>query len=381
LLGQDGELSLHPNDLDGADRYNYLLEVRRLATALLVGQWQATQLSSQELSAGESRAAAAFELAYAYAEEIAVLTGDRERAAEFDGGIVFDDLLERATEDRDARADLAELTVLEGDTRRLVRGPVDGDDPENVYLEPAPLVWTLLPEVLTTYQTTLKSPPPSSYFAIKDVAREIGSGVASRARMRLIVLVEGETRSPDDDLLLEVKELGDSGVRPAVFTDVSADSVTERIQLATDVCFGGDGAAPLWGTSRMAGLNVQVRLESKAEKSFRVTRLIEELGTPAAVADLGRTLGRALAQVHAGTEPLEPGTLMRLQAALQRDPEGFAKEQAAAAQVMAEAVLADHARFVDALETLGPTLGLSPRPEDALRGEAADLVGDPPEKP
>jgi hypothetical protein len=72
---------------------------------------------------------------------------------------------------------------------------------------------------------------------------------------------------------------------------------------------------------------------------------------------------------------------MRLQAALQRDPEGFAKEQAAAAQVMAEAVLADHARFVDALETLGPTLGLSPRPEDALRGEAADLVGDPPEKP
>ena len=66
---------------------------------------------------------------------------------------------------------------------------------------------------------------------------------------------------------------------------------------------------------------------------------------------------------------------------MQSDPEGFADEQAQAAQVMAEGVFADHARFVDALATLGPTLGLSPRAEDALRGEAGELAGDPPELP
>jgi hypothetical protein len=381
LLGRSGELSLQPNDLDGADRYNYLLEVRRLATALLVGQMQAQQLSTLKQPVSEPEPDAAFALAYAYAEEIAVLAGDEERAGELSPGVVFEDLLERATEDRDARAELAELTVIEGDQRRLLRGPVDNDDPENVYLEPAPLVWELLPDVLMNYRTTLQAPPPAGYFAIKDVVREIGSGVASRARLRLIVLVEGESGSNDDDLLLEVKELGDSGVRPAVFTDVSADSVTERIQLATEVCFAGKDAAPLWGTSSLAGLNVQVRLESKAEKSFRVARLIEELGTPSAIADLGRLLGRALARIHAGTEQLEPGTLARLQAAMQSDPEGFADEQAQAAQVMAEGVFADHARFVDALATLGPTLGLSPRAEDALRGEAGELAGDPPELP
>ncbi len=380
LLGRSGELSLQPNDLDGADRYNYLLEVRRLATALLVGQMQAQQLSTLK-QPSEPEHDAAFALAFAYAEEIAVLTGGQERAGELSPGVVFEDLLERATEDRDARAELAELTVLEGDQRRLLRGPVDEDDPENVYLEPAPLVWELLPDVLMNYRAMLQAPPPAGYYTIKDVAREIGSGVASRARLRLIVLVEGESSSNDDDILLEVKELGDSGVRPAVFTDVSADSVTERIQLATEVCFTGEDAAPLWGTSSLAGLNVQVRLESKAEKSFRVARLIEELGTPSAIADLGRTLGRALARIHAGTEQLEPGTLARLQAAMQSNPEGFADEQAQAALVMAEGVFADHARFVDALATLGPTLGLSPRAEDALRGEAGELAGDPPELP
>jgi uncharacterized protein (DUF2252 family) len=47
---------------------------------------------------------------------------------------------------------------------------------------------------------------PSTYFTIKDVAHRIHSGIGSAGVDVLYVLVEGETASPDDDVLLEVKE-------------------------------------------------------------------------------------------------------------------------------------------------------------------------------
>jgi uncharacterized protein (DUF2252 family) len=47
---------------------------------------------------------------------------------------------------------------------------------------------------------------PSTYFTIKDIAHRIHSGIGSAGVDVLYVLVEGETASPDDDVLLEVKE-------------------------------------------------------------------------------------------------------------------------------------------------------------------------------
>lgn len=53
------------------------------------------------------------------------------------------------------------------------------------------------------------APPPPSFFQIEDAARELGSGVASFPRVRVLVLVRGPTASPDDDVILpEIKELG-----------------------------------------------------------------------------------------------------------------------------------------------------------------------------
>jgi uncharacterized protein (DUF2252 family) len=47
---------------------------------------------------------------------------------------------------------------------------------------------------------------PSTYFTIKDVAHRVHSGIGSAGVDVLYVLIEGETTSPDDDVLLEVKE-------------------------------------------------------------------------------------------------------------------------------------------------------------------------------
>jgi len=46
----------------------------------------------------------------------------------------------------------------------------------------------------------------SSYFAIKDIARRLDSGLGSQGVDKFYVLIEGRTSSQDDDELLEVKE-------------------------------------------------------------------------------------------------------------------------------------------------------------------------------
>ena len=45
----------------------------------------------------------------------------------------------------------------------------------------------------------------------------------------------------------------------------------------------------------------------------------------------------------------------------------------------ADLVVADHARFVHALEALGPTLGVEPADGDGHDPDAAALIGSPPE--
>jgi hypothetical protein len=58
------------------------------------------------------------------------------------------------------------------------------------------------------------------------------------------------------------------------------------------------------------------------------------------------------------------------------DADAFSEEQAQVAATMAALVESDHARWVHALEVLGPTLGLVPTEADRLRGDAAAVVAE-----
>lgn len=375
LLGRDGVLSFQPNDLDAADRHPYLFEVRRLATSLTVATLSAD--ADRSFSAQDIEPAQA--LARAYAARMKELAAGAPRATVDEVGDVLADVRRRGEKDLDDHEELEELTVVDGERRLLVRGSTDEDDPERVYVEAPDVVWAALDDALAAYRETLTDPPPPAFFSVKDVVREFGSGVASRARVRFILLVEGPTTALEDDVLLEMKELGDTGGRSVVAEEVSAEDPGERVLRATELCWTTPDAEPLWGVTSLLGLPVQVRLESAAEKSVRVARLVEELATREALRDLGRDLGVLLAEVHAGSRALDPGLLERISRAIGDDPETFAQEQAEAARVMGNLAVEDHARFVRALEELGPTLGLEPDASDALRGDAALLVGAPPE--
>ena len=382
LLAGDGTLGLEANDLDGADRYPYLVEVRRLVISAVI----ATRLSNPDDEDARSLAVAAerdnaYELARSYAETIRAIAEGAPREPQLDGGEspVILDLFDRAQEDLEDRSELEELTIVEDGARRLVRGSVDEDVPENVYVDAPSVVMNALPAALARYRTTLKEPPPPAFFGLKDAVREHGSGVASWPRVRFILLVEGPSEELDDDVMLELKEIADSGARPASFTSVNADDIGGRVLGAQATCWTRTDAEPLWGMTDLLGLSVQIKRESEAEKTIRVRRLEEEIGTPEALSALSTDLGRMLAKVHAGSDAIEPGLSSKIASAIGKDVDAFAEEQAGVAIAYADLVIADHARFVHALETLGPVLGTTPRGDDGHDPDAAALIGTPPE--
>jgi hypothetical protein len=190
--------------------------------------------------------------------------------------------------------------------------------------------------------------------------------------VRLLVLVRGLTDSPDDDAILELKELADAVGPPHPPPDVSFDSVTSRVLHTTRAAWATPDAAPLWGTSDLLGFPIQVRARLGGQKTLRVSRLHGKRGTPEALGTLAAELGALLARVHAS--PVfegDPSPAAGVAAAIGADLDAFASEQADAGVTGAERALADHERFRAALADLGPTLGVVPDPSDAPSPELA----------
>ena len=235
-----------------------------------------------------------------------------------------------------------------------------------------------LPALLSRYRATLLAPPPAEYFAVLDSAREYGSGVASWPRVRALVLVRGPSDAPDDDVIVEVKELADSVVPGGPPPGVWFDTVPARVVASARALWAAPDADPLWGASEWLGLPVLVRTESESHKTIRVDRLVDALGTPDALTALARRLGALVARLHAA--PLPDGTSVApaIAAVIAHDPAGFAAEQADVSDRYAAQVLADWERFRRALADRGPSLGLPVDASDAPTPDQRALFGTPP---
>lgn len=104
----------------------------------------------------------------------------------------------------------------------------------------------------------------TSYFAIKDIARRLDSGLGSQGVDKYYVLIEGITTSQDDDQLLEVKEEG----YPSLFNEGSTDSLQYNTWFSTH-------ADRVVTAKKALGRKVDEHLGSMGfmEKSFKVQRI------------------------------------------------------------------------------------------------------------
>ncbi len=377
LRGADGVLAIEPNDFDGADRTVYLWDVRRLATAMSV----AAHLSNEDDAEARATASgAAREIALAaarsYAESIRALAGEAERARVTGaiGSEVYEDVFERSEEDAAARVELEELTTLEDGSRRLRRGAVDPEEPEHLFLDLPESARAALRGALDGYRSTLIDPPPGEHFGVLDAVRERGTGVASWPRVRILVLVRGPTDEPEDDVILELKELPDSTVPRHAPPQVAYDSIQARVLGVSRAAWAVPDAEPLWGTTSFLGFPAQVRLETEGHKTIRIRRLEGKRGTVPALTRLAEDLGALVARVHASPWREGAGSPAADIAALIGDEvDGFAEEQADVGAAYALEVLADHERFGDALSDLGPRLGVPFDPRDEPSPDLAAL--------
>lgn len=389
LFGADGVPRLEPNDLDGVELVPYLRDLRRLLVGVAVAVDASNVGSPTALSAAQARrreiVAACVE---GYRTAILAYAGGAPPEVFADGGGVpnLEDLFKRGKKDFAARDELAGLTVLEGGTRRLLddtKGEIpDPTEPTQV-LRPLPAVaLAALPATLAAYRSTLVEPPPPEYFQVLDAKRELGSGVASWPRIRVLVLVRGPTDAPADDVVLELKELADAGTSAAAWPTQHFARVEDRIDFARRTVWSRPDADPRWGTARWLGLPVQVRTESEGHKTLRVARMTGANGTPEALVATARFLGRMLARVHATPTTLALGSerpAAAIGAVLARDPAGFDAEQVDAALAYLALVEADHRRFPALLADLGPTLGVPADPSDTPSPDLRALfVVDPP---
>lgn len=384
LRASDGTLAIEPNDFDAADRAPYLWDVRRLASSMALAAMLANgdDAVARERSSSKARAVArATAAGYRAAVERAASGGAAERLTEqapvARSNPILDDAFRRSRRDEAARRELGERTELAGGVRRLKRGSVDPEDPQNVYLELPRSAYAALPRAIQRWRTTLIAPPPAADLELLDAVREMGSGVASWPRVRVIMLVRGPSQDPADDMMLELKELADSGIAGLYPPGVHHDDVGRRILETSRAAWARPDAEPLWGVTDWLGLRCQIRAESEGQKSVRVERMTGARGAAEAIEELAGALGGIVARVHT-SGPDGHVAARAVYARIAVDPEGFLDEQADAALAYAVQTIADHRSFVRALHHRGPALGIPVDNADGPRADLAAVLGVPP---
>ncbi len=359
LVDRDGVLALEPNDFDSADRLPYLFDVRRLVTGLALG----ARVSRPD----EPTEAITHAAALSYATTLLALAegASPERVTEARGS-VLEDLFRRGRRDLAGREELEQLTRVDGGVRHFLRGAPDEAEPTAVLEDVKPAISDSFAGALVRLGASTR---------VLDTVRQYGSGVASWPRLRFLLLLDGPTDSPSDDVVVELKELTESALagwyRPAL---VASDTPT-RVEAALRRGWAVPDADPRWFCTAWQGLPVQVRTESEAHKSVRVDRWVGARGTTEALVSLGTVLGAVLARVHSRSEP---EVVAALAVQLRRDPQVFSAEQAAFATQESEQVLADFERFREARERWGPLLGVINDERDRPTSLAAQLFGSAP---
>lgn len=366
----EAPLALDFNDFDAARYGPYHQDVWRLALGFRIACDRAAGSADADCDA------VAHAVAAGYADTILGIA-DGAPAARVSAddpavGALAGDLFSRAARDGAARADLDAVVVGTDGAPGFAQGVLEEPTVPGVIAAELVSLTTdeaaVVAAVLGRYPTSLApADRPPGWARVKDTARRLGSGVASYPLWRFYVLVEGPTADPDDDAVLEIREVWDplrlGGLRtvpPVPFADNGA-----RVVGAQRLLQGAPALDPQLGWGALGQHAFRVRDKTAFQKGFSVDRLarlfargdadLQDLAAFAALA------GRILAADHARAPLLGGGdAATAIGATLRIDPAGFAGEAEAFARHYAAVVYADYARMTALLTRAGPLLGFTP---------------------
>ena len=363
----DGEIIVSYNDFDAGTFGPAHIDVRRLALSFRVVAHDAAP-DDRGAALGEQLAEAIGE---AYVDEIRRLArggAPLEVTGEAGFGTIIDDVAERAQEDWDIREELEEYTVLEGGQREMFFGDIE--PPEEGYPSDSTVRLTraerdLVSHLVDAYVLTVANPDAFSegFFDVLGVSRRLGAGVGSYPVERYYVLVAGETESPDDDRLLEFKEIRDppriDGLAPLLgrrWEDNAQRTVwfQRRFSARSD-------ADVLLGWASVGPVGFKIRERTKAQKSLGADRIAARVRSgrwsAAEVVEVAETAARLLANGHALAPAADGAPALDALANALGDAAAFGEETARFVRLYWPVFLADYQAFVEALED-DPRVGI-----------------------
>lgn len=371
LLSADG-FRLEHNDLDAAERWPSTWDLRRLTAGVVL--FARTSPSDDPTLPGRA-ADAARAVVEAYADGVAAHAAGAARvpiSSGMGGGPLVEDLFAKSEDDRATSSALADLSLVESGVRRLRRGGVEADDPLHQLRDLPPAVVAAIPAAVDRWAQSVPSAPAREARTVLDVAREVGSGVSSLPRVRILVLLRGASDAPDDDWILELKELSDPPLLPRARPQPAADDAGARVMVLGRTLWSTTDADPSWGVTTLVGLPLQGKPRTTGARSVRLSRLAGKSGTPDALVGLARVLGGVLARSHAASSELRD-----VASAIAIDRDRFVQGETDTALSLAARVQEDHALFRAALDELGPRLGVPVGDDDAPTDLAAALFDGP----
>ena len=238
--------------------------------------------------------------------------------------------------------------------------------PGNSVKEVSPDEVVLLRDLIARYPSALLQDRPG--LTLKGASRRFGAGVSSLPFLRYYVLLEGETTSLDDDLLVEVKEVRDPPAYPAelsLFPTRPFLHNAERIVTLTRELQEFIDEDALLGFAAEGAASFRIRSLTEHQKDIKLQSIADDFAAgDLSVADLllfAEKSGRLLACSHARAQGLSTRGLSAIHEALRGDSLGFINETLSFVRQYGPLVLSDYQDFLLLLSQEGSLLGFVPR--------------------
>ena len=363
------ELVVEFNDFDASIHGPFHYDVRRGA----LGIWTAAVAIGGDAFPAEQRRALVRRFVSAYVAEVRRLDDGGQPAPitrTTGAGTVIDDLFRRARRDGDVREALDEYTRLDGDSRQMFFGTgeapeidgVIGDEVREVDEAAAAHVRQLVRQ----YSTTVVAPGArdAGFWAVKGISRRLGAGVSSYPVLRFYALIEGPTRDLDDDVLLEIKEVRDPALLPALplLPRDFFENNGQRGVWAQRTLHLQKDSDPLLGWAGSSSQAFRVRQRTKYQKNVGVDRMTEKIGEGEWATDIvfefADLMGQLLARTHFQSTTRTGASAGPLIAASVSD--AFVDETVDTTLEYGTQMLTDYESLREMLDEVGPRLGWPP---------------------
>lgn len=337
----DGRMIVDWNDLDASGYGPFTLDVRRLASGLV--------LAVEDDPSGEELVR---RVARGYATTMAQLaTGARIGPISTGEHPLLDEELEKARSRGGAHTAIAEIAPIVGGARAVAYGDLEEAAEDEViedrFLPVSPEEAAWIDRAVATWRAGLAGPARVGEIVVR--GRRIGAGVSSYAALRYNVVLSGASSDVDDDLIVELKETREGAIVRGVPQLQSAEWPTPAAR-AVDTqrrLHARPDADPLLGAAQVGALSLKIRDREAYQRGLSRDDLAELAAGSAAkrvrLLALAEVLGGMLARAHGQTSTADGVVGWRVIAPLLAGRETpFADELVARALADAARIAADY---------------------------------------